>query len=107
MSEELTNKEVGEKLKKINKILKEDNLPEDLKDALKETEIALAVLSMNCWLPKDLGRKIIMLVILIIGISGAMAGNTRWLLILLILPFFSPKIIMKLAIIAGRLKGNK
>jgi hypothetical protein len=61
---------------------------------------------MNHWLPRDIGRRLIMLVILIVGISGAMAGNSSWLFILLVLPLFSPKIIMRIAIIIGYLKGN-
>jgi 2,3-bisphosphoglycerate-independent phosphoglycerate mutase len=107
MKESLTNKEVNEQFNKINEILKKNDVPEELKTSLEEYQTTLAVISANSWLPKGLGRKILMLIILIVGISGAMIGNTHWLFILLILPFFSPKIVMKMAIIIGLLKGNK
>lgn len=107
MKEELTKEEIRQEYGEINELLKNENLLETERKSLEERKIILAVIEANRWLPMDNGRKIIMLIILIIGISGAMAGSVKWLLILLILPFFSPKIIMNIAIVVGRIKGNK
>ena len=110
MEEKLTNKEIKEQFNQIDDTLKGNKVSlekhPELKSALEERKTILAVSIMNHWLPEDLGRKLIMLIILIIGISGAMAGNAKWLFILLLLPFFSPKIVMYIAIIAGKIKGN-
>jgi len=110
MEKELNHEELQEQFDKVGNVLKdhEDALKRhpELKSTLEEHQTILAVSMMNHWLPRDLGRRLIMLIILIIGISGAMAGNTSWLFILLILPLFSPKIILRISIIIGYLKGN-
>ena len=110
MEKELNHEEMQEQFNKVGGVLKEheDALKRhpELKSTLEEHQTILAVSMMNHWLPRDLGRKLIMLIILIIGISGAMAGNSNWLFILLILPLFSPKIILRISIIIGYLKGN-
>lgn len=110
MEKELDHEETQEQFNKVDGVLEEhENALKrhpELKAALEERRTILAVSMMNHWLPKDLGRKLIMLVILIVGISGAMARNSNWLFILLVLPLFSPKIIMRIIIIIGYLKGN-
>ena len=110
MEKELNHEELEEQFNKVDDVLKEheDTLQKhpEFKSVLEERKTILAVSMMNHWLPRDMGRRLIMLVILIIGISGAMAGNSGWLLILLVLPLFSPKAIMKITIIIGYLKGN-
>ena len=110
MEKELNHEEMQEQFNKVDNVLKEHetalNEHPDLKSDLEKHKILLAVSMMNHWLPRDMGRRLIMLVILIVGISGAMAGNSNWLFILLILPLFSPKIIMRISIIIGYLKGN-
>lgn len=110
MEKEIKNEEMQKQFNKIGNVLKENEIilekhPE-LKSTLEEHQTILVVSMMNHWLPRDLGRKLIMLIILILGISGAIAGKTSWLFILLILPLFSPKIILKISIIVGYLKGN-
>lgn len=107
MKEELTKEEIKKEREKIDELLKNKSLSETLKKDLEERKIILAVIEANRWLPIDNGRKISMLIILIIGISGTIAGNPKWLFILLILPFMSPKIIMHIAIVKGIIKGNK
>lgn len=110
MEKELSHEEMQEQFNKIDNVLKEHEVAlerhPEFKSTLKERKTILAVSMMNHWLPRDLGRRLIMLIILIVGISGAMAGNSNWLFILLILPLFSPKIIMRISIIIGYLKGN-
>ena len=108
MEKEFSHEDIQNKFNAVDNLLSKegDNMPKELKANLEETKTILAVSLMNHWLPRDLGRKLIMLVILIIGISGTMAGNSNWLFILLILPLFSPKIIMRISIIIGYLKGN-
>ena len=108
MEKEFSHEDIQKKFNAVNNLLSKegDNIPKELKADLEKTSTILAVSLMNHWLPRDLGRKLIMLVILIVGISGAMAGNSNWLFILLILPLFSPKIILRISIIIGYLKGN-
>ena len=110
MEKELSHEEMQEQFNKIDNVLKEheDVLQKhsELKFVLEKHKTILAISTINHWLPKDLSRKLIMIVILIVGISGAIAGNYNWLFILLILPLFSPKIILKISIIIGYLKGN-
>jgi len=110
MEKELNHEEMQEQFNEIDNVLKKHEVAlerhPEFKSTLEEHKTILAVSMMNHWLPRDLGRRLIMLVILIIGISGTMAGNSSWLFILLILPVFSPKIIMRISIIIGYLKGN-
>lgn len=107
MKNELTKEEIRKGYEEINELLKNESLLETERKALEERKIILAVIDANRWLPMDSGRKIIMLIILVIGILGAVAGNGQWLFILLALPFFSPKILMNLLIVFGKIKGNK
>lgn len=110
MEKELNHEELQEQFDKVGNVLKDHEVAlqehPELKSTLEKHQTILAVSMMNHWLPRDLGRRLIMLIILIIGISGAMAGNSNWLFILLILPLFSPKIILRISIIIGYLKGN-
>ena len=110
MEKEPNQEELKKQFNKINGVQKEheDVLKRhpEFKAAIQEYQTSLAVLMAHSWLPRDLTRRLIMLVVFIVGISGAIAGNYKWLFILLILPFFSPRIILKIAIIIGYLKGN-
>jgi hypothetical protein len=46
------------------------------------------------WFPRDIGRRIIMVVITIASLTGYFIYNQKWfLLLLLILPMFSPRIV--------------
>ena len=91
---------------KITELLKKHDAPNDLRISLEERKTLLAVMLMNHWLPHTFGRRILMLLILIIGISGFVAGKPALLFLLLLLPFFSPKIVMHISILIGKLKGN-
>ena len=108
MEKEFSHEDIQNKFNAIDSLLSKESgdMPKELKANLEETKTILAVSLMNHWLPRDLGRRLVMLVILIVGISGTMAGNSNWLFILLILPLFSPKIIMRISIIIGYLEGN-
>lgn len=107
MKKELTNREIKKQLNDINTILKDKNISEELRFSLEERKTTLSVIAMNHWFPRDLTRRIIMLAVLMIGILGSMSGSKYWLFIFLILPFFSPKIVMNVSVIIGFLKGDK
>jgi hypothetical protein len=106
MEKEFSHEKLTKQFDALSLLLKNPNLSEEGRKELNNAQTVIAVNLMNSWLPRDLGRKLIMLVILIVGISGTMAGNSSWLFILLILPLFSPRIVRRISIIIGYLKGN-
>lgn len=110
MEKEFSHEEMQKQFNKTDSVLREheDTLQRhpELKSVLEQHKTILAVSMMNYWFPRDLGRRFIMLIILVVGISGAMTENSNWLFVLLMLPMFSPKIILRISIVIGYLKGN-
>lgn len=61
---------------------------------------------MRPWLPQGFVRRSVMLAILLLALLGLFGGAPALALFILILPFFSPRVVGELAMWIGRLKGN-
>jgi hypothetical protein len=72
----------------------------------KELEMHAAALSgylLRPWLPVSWTRRLLMVAIVLLGAQQAWVGNYEPLLWLLLLPFFSPRIVGECAFAFGRL----
>jgi len=59
-------------------------------------------------LPHGVARKIVIIIIILIGVLGyLMTGSGYFLLALLLLPMFSPRLVGEAARALGKAKGNK
>lgn len=72
-----------------------------------EIETDLTGLIMSKWLPYGIVRRIIMLVVFLLGLYGAIKINVLFILLWLLLPFFSPRIAAMVTVFFGKLFGNK
>ena len=62
----------------------------------------------HSWAPHSIGRRLIMATLAFIGLMGSIfTGNFLYLLFLIPLPIFSPRIVAWTARAAGRFTGNK
>lgn len=62
---------------------------------------------LSRWLPRGMARKIIMIAIVLVAfIGGFVYGHKLFYLFLLILPFFSPRIIGRVFILSGKISKN-
>ncbi len=58
---------------------------------------------LSKWLPNGVGRKIIMLALLLLGIYGLFFGSHWFLISWAIIPIFSPRIVGEVATFFGRI----
>lgn len=107
MKEILTKKEIHKEYEEINELLGNKNLLDKERVALEQRKIELAIMETNHWLPADIGRKILIFSIFIFGMIGIMIGSYALALTWLIIPIFSPKMMMKLLVVYGKSRQNK
>ncbi len=89
------------------KVVDSKILSEKEKEPFQKINAQLAGVLLSSWLPRDWGRKIIMLIILLLAVFGALKIDVLFLLLLLILPIFSPRMMGGLIMFIGRIMGNK
>ncbi len=105
MEKEPREKEIKEQIEKIDQLLANPDLPEEMSGYLKSSKAMLDVSLNNTWLPRSARRRLIMLAVFILGIMGVIDGDMSWLLLLLV-PIFSPKIVIKTSMLIGYMLGN-
>ncbi len=105
MSREEQAKWAGRVLKKLDMIIADPNLSEEQRQGLEETfsvsRAQLAGLALSVWLPFGTPRKIIMLICLIVGVYNVFMGNLWYLLLLVVVAFFSPRLLGELSTLIG------
>lgn len=86
----------------LNKILNNKEFAKELEAIKPGITGEIAGYLLHSWLPKGYIRKIIMVLILVIACIGAFIySKTSFLLLLLILPLFSPRIMGETAYFLG------
>jgi hypothetical protein len=84
-----------ERLGEVTRRLKYDDISTEERERLEKEGRELMSFIMSPLIPFGWGYRILMLVIVFFGIYGVSEGNYPLLLIWLVLPFFSPRIIGK------------
>lgn len=92
-------------LAEINHMLKTEPLTEAQRAELQHHAAAVAGSLTRPWLPYGVGRRLIMLAIIALGIQQAIVGNYQPLLWWLLLPTFSPRLMDLTSYTVGRIAG--
>jgi hypothetical protein len=85
----------------IKRILENKDLADETEKVRPGIKAQMAGYLMSPWLPHGTTRKIIMVVIVLIALVGVVYSCKLFILLLLILPFFSPRIVGEIARFIG------
>jgi hypothetical protein len=96
--------EAQRRLEEVTRILKNEKLSPDERERLEREGKELARAVMSPWLPFSWNYRVMMLVIAAIGFWGLAEGVYLLVLVWLLLPIFSPRIIGRLIV---RISGLK
>ncbi|MDD5396519.1 MAG: hypothetical protein PHW24_00475 [Candidatus Moranbacteria bacterium] len=90
---------------KIDEALKNKdlNLTDQEKAKFEQLKSQLAGAILSSWLPVDSSRKVMMLVLFLIGLYGIIKINILFVLVWLFLAFFSPRLVGEITIFFGKL----
>lgn len=90
--------------KAFKKILENKELADEMEKVSPGIKAQMTGYLLSSWLPRDTKRKVMMLVIALVTlIGGLIYGQKLFFLLLLILPFFSPRIVGEVAMFLGRI----
>jgi hypothetical protein len=95
-------KEAKKKLEAIDGSLKKNNLSLEERRNLEKVHAQLAAVLLHPLIPADWGRRIIMVLVFLLGLYGVMGGNPQSAWVWIILPLFSPRIVGKIAYAIGK-----
>ena len=90
----------------VKEQLKRDDLTSEERAELVMHADRLSGLLLSIWFPMGIGRKLIMLVIFLVGIYGLLIGNHYFLFSWVILPMFSPRLVGEIAFLMGRFSAG-
>ncbi len=90
----------------IAKLLKEENLTIEDREKLEILQAQLSGALLSTWLPFGWGRKLIMILLFIVGAYGLVEGNSYFLIAWLCALLFSPRIVGVFAFAFGRLMAG-
>jgi hypothetical protein len=90
-------------LEEINYELKTQPLTEAQRKKLQLHAASLAGVLLHPWFPVSWTRRLIMVAIVLLGIQQAWVGNYEAVLLWLILPFFSPRIVGECSFLLGKI----
>lgn len=86
----------------IKKIMEDKELADEMEEVSPGIKAQMAGYLLSPWLPHGATRKILMIIIALVGlVGGGVYGQKLFFLLLLILPFFSPRIIGEVARFIG------
>ena len=89
-----------------DRAISDDSLKEVNKQ-FREIETDLVGLIMSRWFPYGIVRRIIMLIVFLLGLYGAIKITVLFILLWLSLPLFSPRITAYTVAFFGKLFSNK
>ena len=106
---ETENKLLIKSLHEINETLNDQSLNFSQEDRLKlkETKALISTALLSSWLPIDTTRKVTMIILFIVGLYGIINSSIFFIIFWIPLPFFSPRIVEKVAMFFGKINGNK
>lgn len=87
-------KEAKQTLDQIHKMLRADDLTPEQRKQLQLHAAALAGALLHPWFPVDWVRRGIMIAIVFLGVQQGFAGNYEAMLFWLVLPLFSPRLVV-------------
>jgi len=88
----------------IKKIMENKELADEMEQVSPGIKALMTGYLLNPWLPHGATRKILMVAIALVGlVGGVVYGQKFFFLLLLILPFFSPRIVGEVAMFIGRI----
>jgi len=90
-------------LAEITTMLKDPNLTPENRAELEKHAASLSGTLMHSWLPVGIGRRLIMLALLLSGCFGLVVGEPMWLLAWGFLIIFSPRAIGELSYFVGKI----
>jgi hypothetical protein len=94
--------EVKKQSAEITRLLKEGNLTAEEKQKLETLQARLSGALLSPWLPFGWVRRLIMVVLFLVGAIGVTQGNTYFLFSWLLLLLFSPRLVGEVAYAFGR-----
>lgn len=104
------DKEQYDQIKKASEViahsLKNDDLSTEEREKLETTLAQMSGYLCSPWLPVGIGRKIIMMVLLVIGIYGIIIDKQIIAVCWLLIPLFSPRLMGEALRIVGKIKGS-
>ncbi len=90
------------RLEEVTMILKYEKISPEERERLEKEGKELATVVMNPWFPFDWRYRIVMIAMIAIGFWGLIQGPYLFMLVWLLLPLFSPRIVGKfLGILTG------
>ncbi len=97
----IEEREANQLLVKARTILDQNDLSDDERQNLQLLVAKLSGQLLSVWFPRDWGRRLLMLTILLVGFYGLISSFHTLAWCLLSLPFFSPRIVGTVAFAAG------
>ena len=102
-----TQSTLKKQLKEITELLKSDGLTIEQREEFELLSAKISGSLLSVWLPVDIGRRLIMVILFLIGLYGLMNGNNYFLISWIFLPMFSPRLVGEIAHLMGRFAGGK
>jgi hypothetical protein len=87
--------EAKTRLEEVTRILKHEKISPEERNRLEREGKELAKIVMSPWIPFSWGHRLIMIAIAAIGLWGLMEGQYLLVLLWLLLPLFSPRVVGK------------
>lgn len=92
----------------LDRLSKSPDIPPSTKDQLVIISTSIAGMHANAWLPSGIGRNVIMTCIFLVGIVlFIITNNAFFLLSLVLLVLFSPRIMLNAAFLLGSFQAGR
>jgi hypothetical protein len=98
--------EAKTRLEKVTGMLRHENMSPEERDHLEREGKELARVVMSPWLPFDWKYRIVIIAFAAIGFLGLIQGKYFFMLVWLLLPLFSPRIIGEFFMLIAGLKDR-